>query len=252
FLDGDRGGDLILKSLMQLVKVEYVARAPMGFEVEELSQKDAIKALRNKITIEAAMRERHSFSHSSAPAQRFERKPFIRRDNNSRHRDSRPRDTLSRGPRRDSPSVPYELLNENVEFKPDYKVLGKIASSMAGSGNACLLKKTGTNFREVGKVPKAELSGVIRKLQNGAVQALIVDSSLDQAIINLASSKGIKYLLGHRKPYKLKRVPGMNVLEVRDIVSGIARKKVAEIPPAPAPPKTAKAADSSEKEVKSE
>lgn len=52
FLDGDRGGDLILKELLQVAEVDYVARAPEGKEVEELTQKEILKALRNKVPVE--------------------------------------------------------------------------------------------------------------------------------------------------------------------------------------------------------
>ena len=48
FLDGDRGGTIILNELMQLLKLDYVARAPDGYEVEELTRKQMIKALQNK------------------------------------------------------------------------------------------------------------------------------------------------------------------------------------------------------------
>ena len=51
FLDGDRGGDLILKELMQVAPVDYVARAPLGKEVEELVPKEVMKALREKVPI---------------------------------------------------------------------------------------------------------------------------------------------------------------------------------------------------------
>ena len=49
FVDGDRGGDLILKELLQVAEVDFIARAPRGKEVEELTQKQIMKALRNKI-----------------------------------------------------------------------------------------------------------------------------------------------------------------------------------------------------------
>jgi len=53
FLDGDRGGDLILKSLLSAgAEVDYIARAPRGKEVEELTRKELIKCLRNKIPYE--------------------------------------------------------------------------------------------------------------------------------------------------------------------------------------------------------
>jgi DNA primase len=51
FLDGDRGGDLILKGLLQVAKVDYVARAPKGVEVEKLTPKQVLKALNEKVPV---------------------------------------------------------------------------------------------------------------------------------------------------------------------------------------------------------
>lgn len=48
FLDGDRGGDLILKELDQVAEVDYLTRAPPGKEVEELTPKEIMKALRDR------------------------------------------------------------------------------------------------------------------------------------------------------------------------------------------------------------
>jgi DNA primase len=52
FLDGDRGGDLILKELLQVTNVKYVARAPRGKEVEELNCKEIFEALEAKVSVE--------------------------------------------------------------------------------------------------------------------------------------------------------------------------------------------------------
>ena len=52
FLDGDRGGDLILKELLQVTNVKYVARAPRGKEVEELNCKEIFEALEAKVPVE--------------------------------------------------------------------------------------------------------------------------------------------------------------------------------------------------------
>ncbi|WP_010612175.1 DNA primase DnaG, partial [Halococcus hamelinensis] len=49
FLDGDRGGDLILKELTQVGDVDYVAVAPAGKSVEDLSREEALSALREKV-----------------------------------------------------------------------------------------------------------------------------------------------------------------------------------------------------------
>ena len=49
FLDGDRGGDLILKELDQVAELDYLTRAPAGKEVEELTPKEIMKALRDRV-----------------------------------------------------------------------------------------------------------------------------------------------------------------------------------------------------------
>ena len=55
FVDGDRGGELILRELFQVAEVDFVARAPRAHEVEELTQKQIMKCLRNKIPGEQFM-----------------------------------------------------------------------------------------------------------------------------------------------------------------------------------------------------
>jgi len=52
FLDGDRGGDLILKELQQVARVKYVARAPKGKEVEDLTTKQIESALKKRVLLE--------------------------------------------------------------------------------------------------------------------------------------------------------------------------------------------------------
>ena len=48
FLDGDRGGDMILRELDQVGDVDFVARAPDGESVEDLSRSAVDAALRGK------------------------------------------------------------------------------------------------------------------------------------------------------------------------------------------------------------
>ncbi len=55
FLDGDRGGDLILKELMQVARPKYVARAPRGKEVEELTPEEIREALAKRVPFEKVL-----------------------------------------------------------------------------------------------------------------------------------------------------------------------------------------------------
>lgn len=70
FLDGDRGGTIILNELLQVAHLDYVARAPDGLEVEELTRKQMIKALQNKRPILEIINNKNSSvdtSHKGKP-----------------------------------------------------------------------------------------------------------------------------------------------------------------------------------------
>jgi len=50
-LDGDRGGVLDLKKLLQIAEIDFIARAPPGLEVEELTKKQILAALNKRIPV---------------------------------------------------------------------------------------------------------------------------------------------------------------------------------------------------------
>ena len=50
-LDGDRGGDLILKELLQVTNIKFVGRAPRGKEIEECNCKEITEALDAKVAV---------------------------------------------------------------------------------------------------------------------------------------------------------------------------------------------------------
>lgn len=64
FLDGDRGGDLILKELLQIGDIDYVTRAPRGLEVEYLDKDQVIFALKNKTSVEK-ITSQANYNHNS-------------------------------------------------------------------------------------------------------------------------------------------------------------------------------------------
>ena len=49
FVDGDRGGSLIIKNVTEQAKIDFIAMAPEGKEVEELTSKEILQALRKKV-----------------------------------------------------------------------------------------------------------------------------------------------------------------------------------------------------------
>jgi DNA primase len=51
FVDGDRGGNLIVKNVTEVADIDYVATAPEGKEVEELTGKEILQSLRRKLSV---------------------------------------------------------------------------------------------------------------------------------------------------------------------------------------------------------
>src|SRR3990167_8833713 len=87
FVDGDRGGNLIIKELTQVADIDFVTKAPDGKEVEEITKKEIHKAIRSRISGEQAKLElsrepertsmelvkRHPYPQQQHHSQQFQR-----------------------------------------------------------------------------------------------------------------------------------------------------------------------------------
>ena len=65
FVDGDRGGKLIAKNVVENVRVAGIAMAPDGKEVEELMGKEILMSLRKRFSPDEFFRERRFTEHES-------------------------------------------------------------------------------------------------------------------------------------------------------------------------------------------
>ena len=57
FMDGDRGGQMIIQELLQVAEIDFIARAPDNTEVEHLTHKQIMKCLRDKVSAELFMEQ---------------------------------------------------------------------------------------------------------------------------------------------------------------------------------------------------
>jgi 5S rRNA maturation endonuclease (ribonuclease M5) len=90
FLDGDRGGEMILNELLQVSKIKYYARAPLNREVEELTPKELVKCLQQKRPIEELYKERKTREERGKQGG-YQRRPSQKSNNGGRFsRDSSP------------------------------------------------------------------------------------------------------------------------------------------------------------------
>ena len=164
FVDGDRGGDLIVRELSSIADLDYVVKAPSGKEVEELTKKEMHLCLRNKIA--SAQYKPEAIS------------PKFRRDDR-RARPSRPRSRVKLG-------------NEKVVFKD-------MLDDLVGTRGAYILD---SNSAILGKVPTSELTSTLPSLKD--VFAVVFDGEVTSDIAKAAEGSRVKYLVaqGSRiKPY---------------------------------------------------
>lgn len=184
FVDGDRGGDLIIKAAMETFEVDYVIKAPDGKEVEELTQKEIHKALRNKIAAEQAKMEIKDIPKKSA---------MIRQITNAAEGSSE----QSRFQRR--PAVVAPAMSRPVAPKANQPVLSKdqkdkfksLLEDLIGTRGAYVLDE---KLNVLGKVPLTELISTVRSLKTG-VFALIFDGTATKDIIIVAEHAGISYVV---------------------------------------------------------
>ncbi len=204
FLDGDRGGDIILKELMQLGEIDYVARAPEGKEVEELTKKEVFKALRDKVPSGQASDSRAtSANHQNngnghdAISQNDLAEPF--EAGSSPQIPEKPAPfksysvkTSSSGTRR---SVSVSPSGAPVKKKPlDAETAAKFKehlSELVGTRAAAIFDRD-SNF--VGRVPAKEITTSLKQIDNPS--AVILDGYIDKFLVKAAEDAGVQYLIG--------------------------------------------------------
>ena len=156
FVDGDRGGKLIARNVVDNARIKYIAVAPDGKEVEELMGKEALMALRKK----------------STPDDFFRMKRF----SSSSESEEKPRKTESL---------------EKVEITPEIKEkLRKISNSNKGSEKAIILDE---NLNEIKSISPRALGGALRHAENPF--AIVIDGVVTGFMIDSAEEARIKIIV---------------------------------------------------------
>lgn len=181
FVDGDRGGNLIIRDMLNVAEVDFVTRAPDGKEVEELAKKEIHKALRSRITAEQAKLEIGNIDTSQAI-----RKPMMQR----------PLPPARTGP------VPVAVQARPVGVPPvrsakpvlrdeERRRLGEMLEGLIGTRGAYVLDD---KMNVLGKVPFTELNSTLKSLNTG-VYAVVFDGVVDSQLVEVAEKSTIKHII---------------------------------------------------------
>ncbi|HIH73275.1 MAG TPA: DNA primase [Thermococcaceae archaeon] len=218
FTDGDRGGELILKELLQVADIDYVARAPEGKEVEELTKKEIIKSLRSKVPAEQVInelfakgksfyeivkeREQQKASHPQPIEPKIEEPKREKVAESQKEATSGPKVEVKPPTREEKFVKPIQppKAPELDEFKD-------LIEKVKKDSTAILLDE---NKNIIAEIPVRDLLTSINDKEN--VYAIIFNGIITQRLIDIVSEKGIKYLIGARKSNVVRRPVDLKII----------------------------------------
>lgn len=187
FLDGDRGGDIILNELVQGgVEIDFVARAPTGKEVEELTRKELIKCLRSRVPFEQGIPEK------PGPRRKDRREP--------KHTEAKPVQKPSPAAMPTPPKVSKPIKVPEAVIAPPKPLTGKVADltqELEELNNSLRARFYNTEMQKIHEIPVRDVIKALEETKG--VSAIVFDGIITQRLVDLAASKSVKKLVGIKK-----------------------------------------------------
>ncbi|WP_298520939.1 DNA primase DnaG [uncultured Methanobrevibacter sp.] len=189
FVDGDRGGELILKELLQIGDVDYITRAPKGKEVEDLEKDEVLIALRDKV-----------------PTAQFLATNNILNENGNKKDNGRKYNRNSKKHEKYNRREP--VVEEPVVEDDEVTLMKDMLKEFEGTGSGAILDEALNMTKEV------EVENLYEEIKNidGTADSVIFDGVISQRLVDVASQKGIKRLVAFKsvnivkKPHDVKLI----------------------------------------------
>lgn len=191
-LDGDRGGDLILQELLQVADIDYVAFTPRGKSVEDLSRKEIIKALRNKVPVEYVKEQLSPGSDDQETAGPDQPTAVFAKEPEKTEVASRKKGHLRKRPE-ESPRT----LGDEIEA-----VRGKKTARFLSSDLRTILESAPDALEQA--------AGQL----DGDVTGLITDGEVNQRILDLMVKKGLEYIAAREFKGIIKRPLSIRLIKI--------------------------------------
>ncbi|MCC6040857.1 MAG: DNA primase [Desulfurococcaceae archaeon] len=165
-VDGDHGGDLVLREVLRSVKVDFVARAPPNREVEDLTGRELEEVLGKVQPV------------------------FDYLENMLKH-GNRDVHVLIEVQKRLHGLV-KEVIEETLTI-PTH--VAEAVKALQGTLEAVLYSK---DWREIKRIPVRDLVNEISSVERDSIYAIVLDGIITQRLLELSSEKNVKILLGAR------------------------------------------------------
>ena len=192
FVDGDRGGEMIIQELLQVAEIDFISRAPDNTEVEHLTHKQIMKSLRDKSSAELFM-EQNKWARPGSSGTK------------AKSSDKKTRQGTKSNSSKEKKAMPKEKegMPKEKEVTEDVPAEAAVASPMfveqlnqlQGTKNARLLM--GDEVAD--EVSISGLQEVLETRKNNGVNTLVMDGIITQRLIELVPKAGIKIIVAEKK-----------------------------------------------------
>ncbi|OYT47273.1 MAG: DNA primase [Desulfurococcales archaeon ex4484_42] len=179
FVDGDRAGDMILKELIRVAKIDYIAKAPQGREVEELTSKEIAKALKSAVPVKTYLQQLEAAKAEAKAA----------------------------------PTPEVEAAEVGAIQIPQHVV--ENIKELRGTLEAILYNN---EWKPVDKVPVKDIVEYLIRSEGKNIYAIVMDGIITQRVVDAASVRGVKLIIGARTGVISKMPSELTLLTYDDVL----------------------------------
>jgi len=228
FTDGDRGGEMVLRELLKVADIDYVARAPPGKEVEQLTAKEIAKALRNKIPVEEYLnqlgkRDRQVIEESrrqmeqaqaqaTGAAQQPEQVQVTQTQQVQVTQQAQSIEVPAQQTQQQATQLPQQAQVIQQPPQLPSNVIDEV-NKLVGTLEAIIYDK---NWNALKRVPVRDLLDALQQISDA--YAIVFDGVGTQRLVDAAVSKGVKVLVMTRIGNIAKVPSDMTIATFNDVV----------------------------------
>lgn len=194
-LDGDRGGDLILKELLQVTNIKYVGRAPRGKEIEECNCKEIAEALDNRVPVTEISKQQPQQQSSQQSQLQMQQQP------------SQPPQKKQQPPQQ----VHSERAPPRPQKKPVPEQIKESVKALQGTLEAVLLND---KLEQIERLPVSQLAEKLQQITD--VDTIVFDGIITQRIVDIATEKTVKRIVASRVSEAVKTVTNVELVTFQE------------------------------------
>lgn len=210
FIDGDRAGDLILKELQGLVKIDKIYRAPSGREVEECTPLEISDILKD---VEEYIKNIHSIKFN--PDNQIKINNNI---NNSVNQNQINHVDTKYLTNNQQDKVNMEISNTKkttTTINEEDEVISTIKQVFPEINETLEAMIFDKSLKTILKVPVSDIVKKVFDIKGGKL--LVIDGIITQRLVEAANKAGIQFIIGHRTSSLKKPINNIHIQTFSDI-----------------------------------